>query len=395
MEVMWTAVFLALAAQSVDERAVFAVYQPDDDPPRELREMGRAGIDVALVRVGADFDPAPLAAAADDLRARGLESPRLAPCLSAPAGSDVQAVARRFHDALPPASRARVDGRPLIWLRPGTPGAQAPSVEIEGVKAFIVADRSWAGADRTFAWGRGPLDLDVVSVGPVGPRGREDGQAYERAWFAAHRLERKWVVVETWNGAEDGVNDGRGRGRGGLEATARHARKHKMNQKTDAPKGKYTGQAKALFTMRYNPREQGLKVVAAEDGAHDQVQLRGIAVLASKESPPHRRRCLYFDVDDSFWYHDARAFDVDVEFLDLGEGVLRLEYDAADRRLPLPQRHAKSAGEHPFTATGEWRSVRFELPDALFGNNLPGGADFRLVTEGRGVIVRRVAVHAQ
>ena len=46
-------------------------------------------------------------------------------------------------------------------------------------------------------------------------------------------------------------------------------------------------------------------------GGDGRLQLRGVAVLASKERPPHRRRCLYFDVDDSFWYHEARAFDVD------------------------------------------------------------------------------------
>ena len=390
---MWTAVLLALAVQSPDERAVFAVYRPGTDDARELQEMGRAGVDAALVLVDGRFDARPLADAAEALRARGLNVPRLAPCL--PPDLDAASVARRFYDAVPPPLRAAVDDRPLLWLLPGAPGAAVPAVELDGRKAFIVADLRWTGADRRFAWGRGPIDVDVVSVGPLGPRGREDGQAYEKAWFAAHVLGRAWVVVETWNGADDGVNEAAGRGRGGIEATARHVRKHKGGEKTSLPKGKWTGQAKALFTMRYNPREQGLRPVAAEDGAHDQVQLRGVAVLASKESPPHRRRCLYFDVDDSFWYHESRAFDVDVEFLDLGEGALRLEYDAADRRLPLPERHAKSAGEHPFTATNEWRSVRFELPDALFGNNLPGGADFRLVTEGRGVIVRRVAVHAR
>ncbi|HYF00089.1 MAG TPA: hypothetical protein VEJ18_14310 [Planctomycetota bacterium] len=392
---MWTAVVFAFAAQSADERAVFAVYYPGADDGRELREMARAGIDVALVVADAAYDPAPLAAAADDLRQRNVEAPRLAPCLAPAPGLDVAAVIRRFYDVLPPPCRAVVDDRPLLWLLPGPAGAPVPPVELDGRKAFVVADRSWTGADRVFAWGKGPLDLDVVSVRPVGPRGREDGQAYDRAWYAAHTLGRKWVVVETWNGREDGVSEGADRGRGALEATLRHARKHKTNQKTDLPKGKYTGQAKALFTMRYNPREQGLRPVDAEDGAHDQVQLRGVAVLASKERPPHRRRCLYFDVDDSFWYHEPRAFDVEVEFLDVGEGALRLEYDAADRRLALPERHAKSAGEQVFTATGDWKSVRFELPDALFGNNLPGGADFRLVTEGRGLILRRVAVHAR
>ena len=144
--------------------------------------------------------------------------------------------------------------------------------------------------------------------------------------------------------------------------------------------------------MAKHGRRPWLRPVAVPGGAFDLVQLRGVAVLASKENPGGPRRSLAFDVDDSFHYHERKGFELVVEFLDVGEGSFRVEYDSADRSLALPERHARSGGEGRFGGTGEWKEERFDLPDALFGNNQPGGSDLRLVLEGRGILVRRAVV---
>ena len=81
-----------------------------------------------------------------------------------------------------------------------------------------------------------------------------------------------------------------------------------------------------------------------------------------------------------------------MEFFDTGEGSFSLEYDSGDRTLPAEQRVIKSAGQVRFTNTGEWRLESFKLPDAVFGNGQPGGSDFRLSTDKRGLSIRMVMV---
>ncbi len=383
-----------------DARLVAAYYRflPDAPPDpaalkAELAEMGRTGVDV-VVPVGAtEAGLAALAAALDGLGAESKERPRAAAFLDAPGGT-VRAVAERH--------RARIDGRPLAWLGP-LPAGTRPSSPLEalsgalGAAPFLVAEVSWAGvpADRVYAWGAQegtPRELSVVSVGPG--KVREEGRFYERSWAAAARMEARMVALESWNGWPEGsgVAESAGHGRAYLDATARYARKFRAGEKIVLPRGKWTGAAKALYTTKYNPREQGLRPVEHPEGLHEAVQLRGIAVLTTKENRVGDRRCLSFDVDDSFWFFEKRSFELEVEFLDVGEGAFRVEYDSADRSLPPERRPFRSAGEGGFGATAEWRTERFALPDALFGNRQPGGADLRLVLEKRGITVRRVAV---
>jgi hypothetical protein len=369
------------------DRLTFVHYAPGPEPVRDVAALGRAGFDVALVRWREGLDLAPLVAALEIVARSGAEPPLLAPAVDVAPGADPASAAgsaiRAFDGAVPARRRAHVDGRPLLWLLPAPPGAAPP--DLSAFRPWLVADASWAGlaADRAVRHGAGPRDDGVISV----PGGGDDA-AHEKAWFAALRLESPWVAVESWEAIVAQPERGKQR----LESLDRLLRKFKLREKNALPKGKWTGAAKALFTMKYNPREQGLRPVPAADGAFDAVQLRGLAVLASKENPLGPRRTLGFDVDDSFHYHERRSFELTVEFLDLGEGTFRVEYDSADRKLPLPERERRPAGEGRFEGTGEWKEARFDLPDALFGNHLEGGADLRLVLDGRGIVVRRVAL---
>jgi hypothetical protein len=318
-----------------------------------------------------------------------------------------------FYSRIPPRSWARGDGRPLVWLLPPPAGAKFdPGLgealselgkgDFDGRAFFLAADVGWRGlpSDRRFAWGAahdGPRDLSVVSVGPgssAPERARDDGKFYERSWYTALRLEPKWIAIETWNGTAAGtaIAESKEWKRKYVEATQSYTRKFRVGEKTPLPKGKWTGAGKALYTAKFFPHEQGLQPIETESALPEFIQFRGIAMLASKEVKGATRRILAFDVDDSFALLEKRGFDVSVEFLDAGEGSFVLEYDAWDPALPAADRAVKSAGERRFTGTGEWRTETFELLDARFGNGQPGGSDFRLVTEKRGIAVRRVAV---
>jgi len=415
-----------LPSSGRDDRLIFAYFYARDDAAlrHDLHEMSKSGIDVALV-IGSE--PARLSAlgrALEDLDRELRVHPRVAPAVDlAPLkGIDLTtdegrrrlyALVAGFYSRMPPPSWVFVDGRPLAWLLPVPAGtrvdkglgeelAKIGRRDFDGRSFFLAADVSWRDvpADRRFAWGAahdGPRDLGIVSVGPgcgSPDRPRDDGKFYERGWYVALRLEPRWVAIESWNGGEEGtdVAESKEYKRKYVEATLQYARKFKLGEKIPLPKGKWTGAAKVLYTAKYFPHEQGLRPVAAEGGAFEFIQLRGIAMLASKENASGTRRSIGFDVDDSFSLLEKRSFEVSVEFLDSGEGTFSLEYDSWDPKLGPPERTAKSAGERAFTATGDWRTETFDLPDARFGNSQSGGADFRLVTEKRGIAVRRVAI---
>jgi hypothetical protein len=369
-------VLALLAAQDVrplkaDERLVFAVWRPEADLLRDLREQRRSGVDVALVS-------APPAGFADLLEKAGDDRPLLAPYLDGEAPVDAL---RLFLERVPPRFRARLDDRLLAFLGPAPESGRG--VPVEGFKAAapgepldLVVDVTWTEGPGERRWRSGgpPEDRTAVTV-----CAGKDLADYEKAWYAALRLDARWVVIQSWDHAL-------------AESTARHARKLRIKERTTLPKGKWTGAAKALFSAKYPPHEQGLRPLSTDEGAVELVQLRGVAMLASKEAKKSPRRAVSFDVDDSFCYFEKRSFTLVLEFLDLGQGSFRVEYDAADRKLPTSERHLRSAGETAFTGTGEWREVSIDLPDAIFGNGQPGGGDFRLTLEGRGIALRRVAL---
>ena len=378
---LWFSVALCLRASvsgdqelrplKAEERLVFAVWRPDVELLRDLREQRRSGVDVALVA-------APPPGFAELLEKAGDDRPLLAPFLGGEAPVDAL---RLFLERVPPRFRAQLDGRLLAFVGPAPESGRG--VPMDGLRAAapgesldLVVDTSWTESPGERRWRSGgpPEDRAAVTVA-VG----RDLADYEKAWYAALRLEARWVVIESWDHAL-------------AESTARHARKLRIREKTVLPKGKWTGAAKALYTAKYAPHEQGLRPLSTDEGAVELVQLRGVAMLASKEAKKGPRRALTFDVDDSFCYFEKRSFTLTLEFLDLGQGAFQVEYDAADRKLATSERHVRSAGETAFTGTGEWREVSVDLPDAIFGNGQPGGGDFRLTLEGRGIALRRVAL---
>ncbi len=86
---------------------------------------------------------------------------------------------------------------------------------------------------------------------------------------------------------------------------------------------------------------------------------------------------MYFDVDDAFMYQVSAGEDVTiiVDYYDTSDAVtIGLNYDSVSAQW---QTHPKS-----FTTSGTntWRTVRFEIDDAYFGNRENGG-DFRLCSD--------------
>jgi hypothetical protein len=373
---------------------------------KELLDMAAAKIDVALFawRPGEAWcaeSAKAMVQALEALEKEGKPAPRVAVFVE---GTEPAKAAREFHAIVPARFRAFVEGRPVVGLGP-VEGAGAPDLG----DAWVIADRSWKAGDAVFAWGAartGPVEGEaVVAVGPgyddtsvpgrkTPPRDREKGVFYQRSWCVASRCGARIVVIQTWNNFHEATEicESREHARAYLEATAAFAERFKRGDAVANPVGAWTRAKKAQWNLKYEPFEAALRPVATEDGPFDIVEMVGVKMATTKQAGKAEWRHLHFAVDDSWIFYEKRSIEVVVEFLDTGKGTFFLQYDSADRAKSGAERHAKTAGEEPFTGSGEWRKATFSLPDALFGNHQAGGADFRIAVKGRGIAVRAVRV---
>ena len=312
---------------------------------------------------------------------------------------------------IPPCHQARIDGRPLVFVwRADTEdgdefefdqrtldGITELVAERLGVRPLFVYERTWidhaARAGKTvtpeawYGWGaalNGPRFEDrTVAVGPGYDdraiverpgyvRDRDDGRTYARDLRAAVLSGRRWLILETWNELWEGtaIAETAEYGRATLVATRRYVELfHKLN---DAPArdGWFdlgTGEGAFLRRLADTPQEEGQFVV-----------------LAGRQAA----RAFYEEVDGAAYFHFAveprlgigahQSVAIDVEYFDEGQGSFYLEYDSDNPDGPDEGRYAASRPVI-FEGTGEWRTVRFELPDASFrGRQYAGYGDFRI-----------------
>ena len=87
----------------------------------------------------------------------------------------------------------------------------------------------------------------------------------------------------------------------------------------------------------------------------------------------------YFDVDSGFAHAESQGLDVtvEVEYHDSADAVgLSLEYDGVKSPYTLHPLVIETQG------SGQWRTIRFEIADAYFGNRQNAGSDLRLRLTG-------------
>lgn len=128
-----------------------------------------------------------------------------------------------------------------------------------------------------------------------------------------------------------------------------------------------------------------LKLINMPDGSVETTQVthNGQTFDAAFSSDPY----LYFQVDDSFLFQelDGRDVTIEVEYLDSSNGTFRLEYDSTNQTF-------QPSESVLLTDSGQWRTHRFDLTDADFGNDQNGSNDFRIEKSGGNLLIRRVRV---
>ncbi len=94
---------------------------------------------------------------------------------------------------------------------------------------------------------------------------------------------------------------------------------------------------------------------------------------------------MYHGVDDDFANRVNAGLNavVEVVYRDIGIGNLNVQYDSTDAAY-------RAANPVTLENSGEWRTARFYLDDAFFGNRQNGGADFRLT--GTNIPIDKVRV---
>lgn len=379
----------------------------------QLAEIHKAGLDAAIVHYGGDTATVAALAAALDAMEKDLKIPPRVGVLLDAGTEDLAAAARDFYSLVPPRHWALVEGRPIVWLppvakpRPLEP-LRAAFDEATGRRVFVVSDLSWGdvAAEARYLWGAartGPVEMsDVVSVGPgfvdsaapARSRDRDGGLFYEKSWCVALRIKPRIVAVETWNDFEQAteVCESREHGRKFLEITAKAVDKFHRGDTLPNPRGLCTDARHVIWHAERDPDRRGLRAIPADDGRFDLVSIGKLDALSTKPPASGSMRHVYFDVDDSFAFWERRSFLLEIEFLDQGAGAFAVEYDSADPTLSLASRPYRPAGTQKFAGTGEWQVAAFQIREALFGNRQAPGADFRIVIDNRGLMIRRVTL---
>ncbi len=138
--------------------------------------------------------------------------------------------------------------------------------------------------------------------------------------------------------------------------------------------------------------EQGIRLIEGQaDGLTEVTENGGRKALPNAQGP---NRYFYFDVHDTYMKDSFNQVIMTVTYEDVGLTPIDLEYDAFD--VINPENKAdewvkKRVNVAMRTNSNGFRTARIVLDDARFGNNQPGGADFRLVS-GDGLVIRNISL---
>lgn len=421
-------------------------YKNVDWHARELADMMAAGIDVLLpVYWGTPLGDQPwsdeglpkLVAARQRLLAQGQRPPAIGMFydtttlqhnrggyhvdLTTPAGRLwFYGTIRNFFSLIPAEHRARIDGKPLVFLYASAFARRADEQLFPAVREmfrrdfgsdlFLVKMHGWPGAaDSEYQWGGAlaPQFFDTAGLGPGydhsavpgrSPlvRQREDGRFYSRAWqrlLAMDPQTRPWLVhVETWNEFHEGteVCHTAEYGRQYIELTRHFADRFRAGERIDRSAIRRSRQSAAASPER----SDGLAIAPKPDGdgpvvAKSVAGRRAWSTTEHKHSPA--ARYLYFDVDDEFLYDEDETVEVTVGYWDSGPEAFRVEYDSSDPAIRGLMQQFRPGPSQAIQQSGAWKEARFVLPHARFAGR-SNGADFRLAAVGQDLVISHVSV---
>lgn len=333
---------------------------------------------------------------------------------------------RDFYSVIPPRFRARIDGKPIVWLYSAAfSGNHDQSTfdyvdkkfqeDFGGRDLYIVREQSWgkAQSENIYAWGAalgGPNFLGVIALGPgyddravpgrtTPQRDREGGKFYEDSWLQAlvrsHLHDMNIVVIETWNEFHEGTDIANSReyGRQYIDMTRRFVERFKANEMPEEFPGKeFLGVNKIWIDFHEDLDGNGIANVQNADGITSIVEKEGITCLGA-EKTQHAGVYMYFKINEFFKVGKEDAiYKLTIEYYDAPFVSFSVQYDSTDPRATLAGAY-KDTGAVKGTSSNTWKTTEFILRDARFSGRQNAGADFRIdLHQNLNLFVKSVAL---
>lgn len=155
----------------------------------------------------------------------------------------------------------------------------------------------------------------------------------------------------------------------------------------------FSGAQYVQVTLGDLNQEEGLRLI---DGQPDGLTEPLTQDLGRKSaaSPTGGERFFYVDIHDTYVRGGINKVVMTVTYLDRGLTPFYIEYDSYDPARPDSTAEAVTRKRAPVatrTNSDVWKTERITLEDARFGNNQPGGADFRFGSSDE-LVIRNVSV---
>ena len=327
---------------------------------------------------------------------------------------------RNFFSSIPARHRARIDGKPLVFLYTSAFAKEVDETLFPAVRKlfhaefgsdiYLVKMAGWPGeSDSVYQWGAAlsPRFLATAAIGPgydhsAVPgrdplvRERLDGGFYRFAWeklLAMDPVRRPWLVhLETWNEFHEGTQicETAEYGRQYIDLTRRYADQFHGRKRIAEP---FVPVQQKRVTARPE-KSAGLRIASKTRGdgpiSTSTVGSRPAwSTTRNRYSESHR--FMYFDVDNFFLLDGDEPIEVTVGYFDSGPAEFRFEYDSSDPALKGLARQFRTGHRQPITNSKTWKEVTFIVPHARFGGGA-NNSDFRLACEGADLSVSHLSL---
>lgn len=422
---------------------------------RQLKNMSRAGIDIILPVYWGNttckdrwsvVGLKKLVQAYDKLEGQNYDLPKIGmfydtsaleseklignwtdkPDLTAQSGKEFfYLMIRDFYSLIPPRMRARIEGKPIVWLYVSSYARDYSQNTIQFVNRkfskefgskdlYIVRESSWTvNTENVYSWGaalEGPKFDGVYTVGPgyddsavpdrdTPVRERRGGEYYRDSWkkilALTDKTDNHTVAIETWNEYHEGteIAPSAEHGKKYLKITKEYVNKFKSEYVPENFPGEKLIEVEraSIDFSSGNIRGTGIKYVEWADGKNKLVEEDSSYCLKPKETE-YSGKHMYFQVDPLFKKtKNSSEYKLKVEYYDSVYSEFRVQYDSSDYSKPHGGAYKSKDILHPL-GTLTWGEVTINLDDVNFNGRQNGRADFRILAIGEEICIKSISL---
>lgn len=318
---------------------------------------------------------------------------------------------RDFYSLIPPRMRARINGKPIVWIYQSSFVKDYSQETFKfvnekfrhqfgGKEPYVVRENSWAvETENVYDWGaalKGPTFSGIYSVGPgfnvtIPPiktdavKKREGGRFYKDSWkkilALSSKTDNRIVAIETWNEyhEETEVAETAEYGRKYLKITEEYIDKYKSGYVPENYPGKDLINADGVVIKfgQEGIKENGIDYVECADGKNKVVRKAGAFCLTPKKFED-KHKYMYFKISPLFKkIQGTSQYELKIEYYDSVKSKFQVQYDSQNFSGPHNGAYKNTDTINPL-GTLTWREVTINLDNVNFKGRQNCGADFRI-----------------